>query len=370
MRNLTLRSAAALVAAFLLAGGASAAPAAPAAAPVAKAPATTAAPAKAPATAAAPAKPAPAATPATPAPAPAPAVDTAKFPSVVARVNGFELTKVLLLNQASSLLQQGQEPTLEFYRAVVDQMIGTRLLYDDSVARKLSATDEDVEKMFSTMRQRFAGSDDDFAAKVKESGLTIPEIKQGIRENLSIRGLVTKEIGPSVVVNEADEQKFYDENPQRMQRPEQVELSHILIALKPGGTDAEKAADKAAAKKKAEDILAKIKAGGDMAQLAKENSEDGSKDKGGALGWISKGQTVPPFEAAAFALQPGETSGVVESQFGFHIIRCTGRRPAGKAPFADVKEQIASFLHDRGLAEAVRKHVAELRAKAKIEVLI
>lgn len=360
MRNLTLPSAAALVAALLFANGAGAAPAAPAAKPAA----APVAPAK-PATTHSATAPA-----AAPAPAPAATVDTAKFPSVVARVNGFELTKVLLLNQAGSMLQQGQEPTLEFYRAVVDQMIGTRLLYDDSVARKLTATDEDVEKTFAAMRQRFPGSDDEFAAKVKESGLNIPEIKQGIRENLSIRGLVTKEIAPGVVVSEADQQKFYDENPQRMQRPEQVELSHILIALKPGGTDAEKAADKAAAKKKADDILAKLKAGGDMAQLAKDNSDDGSKEKGGALGWISKGQTVPPFEAAAFALQPGETSAVVETQFGFHIIRCTGRRPAGKAPFADVKEQIASFLHDRGLAEAVRKHVAELRAKAKVEVLI
>jgi parvulin-like peptidyl-prolyl isomerase len=92
--------------------------------------------------------------------------------------------------------------------------------------------------------------------------------------------------------------------------------------------------DAAQAKQKAEDVLKQVKAGGDFAKLAKENSDDGSKDQGGDLGWFGHGQMVKPFEEAAFALQPGQTSEVVESQFGFHIIRVDDRRtqngPDGK----------------------------------------
>ncbi|MEO8503260.1 MAG: peptidylprolyl isomerase [Acidobacteriota bacterium] len=317
-------------------------------------------------------RPAPAAKPAaTPAPAAAPvaavAVDTAKFPAVVARVNGHELSKVELLNQAGTLLQQGQQPTMEFYKAVTDQMIGTRLLYDESVAQKLTATDADVDKAYLAVRGRFKGTDQEFAAKLKESGLTDATIKQGIRENLSIRNLVTTKIAPTVTVSDADQQKFYDDNPQRMQRPEQMQLSHILISYPPNATDA----DKAATKKKAEGILAKIKAGGDMTQLAKENSDDpGSKEQGGELGWISKGQTLPEFETAAFALKPGETSGLVDAEYGVHIIRAKDHRPAGKVSFAEAKEQIASFLHERAMSATLRDHVTALRAKAKVEVLL
>jgi len=169
------------------------------------------------------------------------------------------------------------------------------------------------------------------------------------------------------VVSDAEVQKFYDENGERMQRPEQVNASHILIGFKPGATDA----DKAAAKKKAEEVAAKLKAGGDFAQLAKDNSDDpGSKVQGGDLGWFSKGQMVPAFDTAAFALKPGETSGVVESEFGFHIIRVKEHRPAGQAPFAEAKEQITNYLKESALRDALTKLVSELRAKAKVEVAI
>jgi peptidyl-prolyl cis-trans isomerase C len=177
---------------------------------------------------------------------------------------------------------------------------------------------------------------------------------------------VSQEVQPKIVVSDADAQKFYDQNTERMQRPEQVNVSHILIGVKQGASDAEKAA----AKKKAEDLLAKLKAGGDFAQLAKDNSDDGSKTQGGDLGWVSKGSTVPTFDAAAFALKPGETSGVVESPFGFHIIRVKEHRPSGKAPFEEAKAQITNYLKESALRDALTKLVAELRAKAKVEVAI
>ena len=110
---------------------------------------------------------------------------------------------------------------------------------------------------------------------------------------------------------------------------EQVHARHILIATKSAETPTEPGAgglDKPAARAKAEEVLKRVKAGENFENLAKEYSDDGSKQNGGDLGWFGKGRMVPEFENAAFALQPGQTSEIVESQFGFHIIKAEGRR--------------------------------------------
>jgi parvulin-like peptidyl-prolyl isomerase len=107
---------------------------------------------------------------------------------------------------------------------------------------------------------------------------------------------------------------------------EQVHARHILIATKSPEMPTEQGLDKAAARAKAEEVLKRVKAGENFETLAKEYSDDGSKQNGGDLGWFGKGRMVPEFENAAFALQPGQTSDIVESQFGFHIIKNEGRR--------------------------------------------
>ena len=108
---------------------------------------------------------------------------------------------------------------------------------------------------------------------------------------------------------------------------EQVHARHILIATKSAEMPTEQGGlDKPAARAKAEEVLKRVKAGENFENLAKEYSDDGSKQNGGDLGWFGKGRMVPEFENAAFALQPGQTSGIVESQFGFHIIKNEGWR--------------------------------------------
>ena len=121
---------------------------------------------------------------------------------------------------------------------------------------------------------------------------------------------------------------------------EQVHARHILISIKSPEMPSEDALDKPAARAKAEEILKKVKAGENFETLARENSSDtGSKANGGDLGWFGKGRMVPEFEKAAFALQPGQTSDIVESQFGFHIIKVEGRRTGDPERAAQEVEQ-------------------------------
>lgn len=148
---------------------------------------------------------------------------------------------------------------------------------------------------------------------------------------------------------------LYNKEAKAYNVPELISASHILVRT---------SADKAAARKKAEELLAKVKAGGDFEAIARENSDDpGSSQRGGSLGQFPRGRMVKPFEDALFKLKPGETSGVVETDFGYHIIRLHEIRPAGKLPFEEVKAPLELQVRQQAVQDA-RKREAERLLKA------
>lgn len=147
--------------------------------------------------------------------------------------------------------------------------------------------------------------------------------------------------GPEPQVTPEEIQQYYQAHQKDYQVPEEVKVRHILIAV-PNGASAQVAA---AAKQKAEGLLQQLKAGANFAALAKKYSDDpGSKAQGGQLGFIQRGATVPAFEKAAFALKPGQLSGVVKTQFGYHIILCEAKQDAHTKPLSDVKAEILATL--------------------------
>jgi peptidyl-prolyl cis-trans isomerase D len=164
-----------------------------------------------------------------------------------------------------------------------------------------------------------------------------------------------------ILPTDAQMQKDYNSSLERFRTPERVDARHILIKSD--------ASNDAAMKAKAEGLLKQIQAGGDFAKLAKENSQDnaagGSAEKGGELGWLVRGQTVPEFEKAAFALQPGETSGLVKTTYGYHIIQVEKHEQAHLQPFEEVKGQLTADYMQRAstgeLQKTADKAAAELR---------
>lgn len=152
-------------------------------------------------------------------------------------------------------------------------------------------------------------------------------------------------------------QSLYKANPKRYEAPEQVRARHILIRK-----DADGARDKA------QRLLVELKGGADFEQLAKESSADtGSAAKGGDLGFFSRGQMVAPFEEVVFSLkQPGDLSGIVETQFGFHIIKLERRKPAGVRTYDEVKEALRSEVGTKLLIDARTRESQRLLEKVKI----
>lgn len=293
----------------------------------------------------------------------------AGFPDVVAKVNEAEIGKAELLEQVSNIESQAHgsidTTTLSFYRRVLDDLVATELLYQSSQEKHLAVTDADVEKQLDTLRSRFPNPQN-FEQAIASQGVTLDHLKTQIQVDMSIQKLVETDIEPAITITEEAKKKFYDENPDKMRQPDRLRLSHILKRVAP---DASPEA-KAGARREIEKLLEQAQAGADFGALAREHSEDtGSAPNGGEL-VVGRGETVPAFEQAAFALEPGGLSPVVETRFGFHIIKLSEKIPGQPVPYEQASARIEEFLKQQELQKRIQSTVEALKAKARVEVFI
>jgi len=317
--------------------------------------------------AAAPAAPAGAPPAAPPAVKPVPA----QLPEIVARVNGAPIARAEFERAVRSLEGQARGPVPPdrrdaIYRQLVDQLVALKLLSQECVARKIAVADAEIESRLAEMKKPL-GTEQAFTAALAERQMTLDTLKSEIRQQLQARKLVDAEIKPTVSVTDADVTDFYEKNPDKFQELEAVHAAHIMIRT-PDATDE---AQKKKAKAEATAVLAELKKGGDFAALARQHSQDaGSAANGGDLGLVPRGRTPPVFEQAAFALKPGQMSGVVETPAGYHIIKVSAHRDARTVPLQEVKPQVQEFLTQQQLQRKTEAFLTKLKAKARIDVLM
>ena len=250
----------------------------------------------------------------------------------------------------------------EVKKTVLEKMIGGELLYQASKKKGIKVDAAAVNTELANLKKRFPG-DKEFKEAIKRSGTTEAELKNQMQKNLAIQRLIDQDFAAKATVTAEEAKEFYEKNKEKFKQPEQVKASHILIEVKADAPEA----DKKAARAKIDGLLKKVKAGEDFAKLAQENSQCPSSSKGGDLGYFRKGQMVPPFEAAAFGLKVGEVSGIVETQFGYHIIKVTDKKAENTVAFDTAKDQIMQRMKMGKVQEAVGRYVAELEKGAKIE---
>jgi peptidyl-prolyl cis-trans isomerase C len=293
----------------------------------------------------------------------------------VASVNGVVINKVQydrlmkpIQNRASLLGKNAvtDEQINQAKNKILDNLIATELLYQECQKHGIKVDDKEVIETYNQQKAEFK-SNEAFRAALTESNYNESLLKNQIKIGLTIQHYIEQNFGQKTVVPDEDVKKYYDENVDKYKQPEEIKASHILI-MAPSGTDQEK---KEALIKDTEAILQRLKAGEDFASVAKEVSQDPStKEKGGNIGFFAKGQMVQPFEDAAFALSPGEMSDIVETEFGFHIIKVTDKKEAKTVSLDEAKEGIRSNLKSTKINSDVNKYIAELRSKAKIEIFI
>jgi peptidyl-prolyl cis-trans isomerase SurA len=279
----------------------------------------------------------------TPPPRPATAAAVAQrvpLDQVVGVVGAHPITWYDLQERINVMRQEGRQvPSdsagfLEFARTVVNQMIDEEVLVQKAKALKIEVPDADltnsVDRQFKQIRDRFS-SESEFRTQLQRAGLGSPEeyrrfLTEQLRRDELQRRVVDKlrQDGKlvQVSVTDAEVSEAFERSKGRLPRKEPtVTFRQIVMATQPS------AAAKAIARAKAESLLAEVKRGGDFESIAKRESMDPSKDVGGDLGWARRGQMVPAFEAWLFTLAPGQTSPVVETPFGFHIIRVERVQP-------------------------------------------
>ena len=292
------------------------------------------------------------------------------LPDVAARVNGRAIPTKTIAALVEPAFQSGNAPPDRrpaAYRQALDQLVMRELVTEEAQARRLAPDEKAVERDYQQARNQFK-TEQEWTRFLSSSGFDAASFRTELRTRNLVDKVVRQEVDKLPgVVTDAEAKAFYDQNPTLFDAGERVHASHILLRVPEGaGPDAKKAA-----RAKAEAALARVRKGEDFAAVAREVSEDpGSAPRGGDLGAFAKGQMVPPFEQAAFALPAGQVSGLVESPFGFHIIKVQERLPAGKVPFEPVKGQIKDHLAQTRRDKAVDDLVQGLKAKAKIETYL
>jgi peptidyl-prolyl cis-trans isomerase C len=290
---------------------------------------------------------------------------------VAAKVNGVPITTLELNRSFQAHVQvpystvQEDPRAKEVLRQILDNLIDRELLLQRAKSLKMAVPAQQVDTQMQQLLQRFP-SKEAFDQALTAQNLTLDSVKKDVESQLLRQQLVKKEILDKVNVSAGDVQTFYDKNKGKYVEEEQVRARHILIKVPPEVSPT----DEAKLKGKADDALKRVKQGEDFAGLATELSDDGSKENGGDLGFFPRGRMVPAFEEVAFTLQPGQTSDVVRSQFGYHIIKVEDRKTGRALAFDEAKSQVKDDLTQQQTYERYQQYMAGLRSKAKVEVLI
>lgn len=251
-------------------------------------------------------------------------------------------------------------------REALDLLIEHEVLWQAAKADGSVVPDAEIDALLEKAVAQ-AKSREDFARRLEAAGFNEASYREYVRRELSGARYLAKATSVGAPeISEAEVVAAFEENRDELAIPETVSARHILIQVPRTATPEERAGKR----KLIDGILAQLRAGADFAELASKHSEDSSAIAGGQLGEFERGRMVPAFEAAAFALKPGETSGVVETQFGYHLIRVEAHTPAKPATLEEVREPIRRRIAAERRADAGRRLTAELVAAAKVQVLV
>ena len=305
---------------------------------------------------------------------PVPAADSLSPTSIVATVNGQNITAEELDRQigaiASSLRNRLPPEQLaqlgpRLRDQAINQLVAKTLLTEAVEKEQITATPEELAaakaKIEASMPEGMTLAD-----LLSQRGITPEQFEQEFNAEFRINKLIEKQTESLAKVGDEEAQAFYSENPTQFAQPETASARHILIGFDPADTDEAKAEKKAKAEKVREQLLA----GGDFAALAATESDDpGSKETGG-LYTFPRGQMVPAFEEAAFTQPIGEVGPLVETQFGYHIIKVDERKESRTIPYTEVQSNLVQFLSMKKVQQAAQLYVEGLRSNAQVNILI
>ena len=289
---------------------------------------------------------------------------------VVARVNGTTIYRKAVRELVQGILaaqDRAPDPASveKLAGSALDSLIALDLLYQESQARGVQVNDAAVDEELAHNRKRFPDARA-FEAAMKSSGISQADLRRDTLKTMAVNRLLEGSIWKDLHITPEQAKDFYEHNREEFRHPAEVRASHILIRV----PEQASATERASAKQRAAALLDKLKAGADFADVARTGSEDPvTAAQGGDMGYLAKGDMDSAFEKAAFALGSGHLSGVVNTPYGYHIIKVTERREAGHRPLSEVQERIIQVLLQSERQQRQTDLVTQLRSQAKIEYL-
>jgi len=301
-------------------------------------------------------------------------------PDIAVTINGVDILKSeiekLVQPQLEMIAKQSAQlpPTFaeqyakQLREQVLEQTIRRHLLDEKVKEANIVITDEEVINKITEIAaaQREPLSLEEFKKKMEQYGQSFDNVKADVRSGLARNKFMEAHWAGKIDVMEEDARKYYDENPKQFETPEQVRASHILIKPEFVDPNADPNEAKAKARTKTEDLLKQLKDGTNFAELAKTHSTCPSAPKGGDLGFFPRGETTPAFENAAFELEIGQSSEIVETEYGYHIIKVTDHKDASTTSFEQAKNDIIRQLTQKKQSELAEEYIESLKADANI----
>ncbi len=293
-------------------------------------------------------------------------------PDVAVSVDGKFMKKAELDKQIKDIMKtyQDQIPKDKIKEAqgniktqLVENFIMRTVLENEIEKRKIIADEKDINEVIDRMRSRIEPGQklEEF---LKANKMKMEDLNKNIATEIKVKKIISMELDGKVKPTRREISKFYKENKERFIVPESVHLRHILVAINEKDDDKTKAQKK----EKIENLRKQIIERADFAEIAAKNSDCPSKESGGDLGSITRGQTVKPFEDAAFSQKIKEIGPVITTDYGYHIIQVLERNPEKKIALDDVRDKISDYLEQQKQSDAFAKLMEKLRAKADIRI--
>lgn len=277
---------------------------------------------------------------------------------ILAKVNGQNITQDELF---TLLYDQPTESGAAAGDLFLEQLVNDTVLRQQLKKTNTKVSDSELEERLDLEIENMVemyGSRETLDMLLTQSGLTVDDLKDMMRDQLPDQIKMEKMFADEVDITDEEVAAFYEENKEQFMHQEQLELAHIVVA-----EEAE-----------AEEVLAEVEAGEDFAALAKKHSIDSSADNGGALGWHASDEIVfqygEEFAEAVSSLEVGELSSVIAGEDGYYIIKVTDSKDAGVQPLEEVHEQIEKGLYDEQIGSLVNEWVEEQFADADIEYMV
>jgi len=297
---------------------------------------------------------------------------------IIARVNNQIVTRTEYLRSKDQLKQEAQQQdpanaekiVAERDKDILRDLIDQQLLLEKGKDLGITAETEVIKRLDEMRKEMKLESMEDLEKAASGQGISFEDFKQNLKNQIITQQVISKEVGQRMSISKEELQQFYDEHKSQMEQPEQIRLNELLVSTenkdKTKDASADESAQLAAAKAKAEDLLAQIRKGASFDEIAKKNSDGPTAAQGGDLGYFKRGALAKELEDKTFAMKPGDVSDVIRTKQGFVILRVAEHQMAGVPPLSEIEPKVQDAIYMHKLQPALRAYLTHLREDAFI----